>query len=189
MPARELTELASRVADLERRFSGVMRHGTVHEVDPAKQIVRLKMGDGEDGGPFLSPWLPYAQIAGALKVHTPPSAGQQMTILSPSGDWLQGTALPFTWSNGNPSPSSSGSEHVLTFGDVKITIEGSKVTVEAPEVLVQASDKITLDAEKIVLKSDDIHLGEEGGPKVARVGDKTSDGARIIEGSEKVRSA
>jgi len=171
MAIRELVELASRVAELERRFSGTLRHGTIEEVDAAKQIVRLNFGQDEDGKPFLSPWVPYAQIAGALKVHTPPSKGQQFTALSPTGDWQQAVALPLTWSKANPSPSQKADEHVLTFGSVKLTIEGEKVTAEAPNVLI---------------KSDSINLGGEGGKRVARIGDLTSDGATIIEGSSKV---
>ncbi len=125
----ELVELASRVADLERRFSGVVRHGTVEEVDPAKQIVRVKFGEDKDGNPFLSPWLPYAQIAGALKVHTPPTVGQQMSTLSPSGDWMQAVALPMHWSDQNQSPSSNGDENVLTYGNVRATIKDDLVQV------------------------------------------------------------
>jgi phage baseplate assembly protein gpV len=123
MAIRELVELASRVAELERRFSGTMRHGTVEEVDPGKQIVRLNFGKDVEGRPFLSPWIPYAQIAGALKVHTPPSKGQQFTLLSPTGDWQQAVALPMTWSDHNRSPSSKGDENVLTYGSVRATIK------------------------------------------------------------------
>jgi len=123
MAIRELVELASRVAELERRFSGTMRHGTVEEVDPGKQIVRMNFGKDVDGKPFLSPWVPYAQIAGALKVHTPPSRGQQFTMLSPTGDWQQAVALPMTWSDQNKSPSSNGDENVLTYGNVTATIK------------------------------------------------------------------
>lgn len=123
MAIRELVELASRVAELERRYAGNMRHGTVAEVDPGKQIVRLNFGKDVDGKPFLSPWVPYAQIAGALKVHTPPSKGQQFTLLSPTGDWQQAVALPMTWSDSNKSPSSNGDENVLTYGNVRATIK------------------------------------------------------------------
>jgi phage baseplate assembly protein gpV len=126
---RELVELASRVADLERRFSGVFRHGTVEEVDPAKQIVRVKFGEDKDGKPFLSPWVPYAQIAGALKVHTPPTKGQQMSTMSPTGDWMQAVALPMHWSDQNQSPSQNGDENVLTYGNVRATIKDDLVRV------------------------------------------------------------
>ena len=119
---REIAELAARIAELERRFSGMMRHGTVAEIDPTRHRVRLNFGNDIDGKPFLSPWVPYAQIAGALKVHTPPSKGQQFTALSPSGDWQQAIALPMTWSDQNAAPSTAVNEHVLTFGDVRLTI-------------------------------------------------------------------
>jgi hypothetical protein len=70
---RELAELVARVNELERRFASMLRHGTVEQVDPAKQLVRVRIGESdEDGGqPFIGPWVSYAQIAGALKVHTP----------------------------------------------------------------------------------------------------------------------
>lgn len=119
---REVVELAARIAELERRFAGLMRHGTVEEIDTTRHRIRLNFGKDIDGKPFLSPWVPYAQVAGALKVHTPPSKGQQFTALSPSGDWQQAIALPMTWSDQNASPSSAGNEHVLTYGDVRLTI-------------------------------------------------------------------
>ena len=143
---KELVELASRVADLERRFAGVVRHGTVEEVDPAKQIVRVKFGEDKDGKPFLSPWVPYAQIAGALKVHTPPTKGQQMSTLSPSGDWMQAVALPMHWSDANPSPSKNGDENVATYGNVRITVKddlvqvivgGTKVSISSAGVKIE----------------------------------------------------
>ena len=42
-PAQALA-VAGRIAELERRFSGVMRHGTVEEVDAGKQRLRLNFG-------------------------------------------------------------------------------------------------------------------------------------------------
>lgn len=128
---REVVELAARIAELERRFSGVMRHGTVEEVDAGKQRVRLNFGKDVEGEPFLSPWVPYAQIAGALKVHTPPSKGQQFTALSPNGDWQQAVALPMTWSDHNQSPSSKGDENVLTYGNITATIKDDLCEVVA----------------------------------------------------------
>ena len=172
MAIRELVELASRVAELERKVSGQMRHGTVEEVDAAKQVVRLKFGEDVDGKPFLSPWIPYAQVAGALKVHTPPSKGQQFTSLSPGGDWQQAVALPLTWSNQNPSPSDKGDENVLTFGNVKITMTADKVVIEAPTITLKG----------------DVNLGDEGGKLIHRVGDEDTAGDLAVGSASKVRA-
>ena len=69
--------MVARIAELERRLSNVARHGNVAEVDFAKQMVRLELGQGANSKPFLGPWVPYGLTAGALKVHSPPSVGIQ----------------------------------------------------------------------------------------------------------------
>jgi len=131
MAIRELVELAARVADLERRIAGVMRHGTVAEVDPAKQRVRIDMGPAHGGdGRFLSPWLPYSQFSGALRLHTPPTVGQQLTVMSPTGDFQQAVAVPLTHHSANPSPSSAGDENVMTYGNVRMTLKDDLVMVD-----------------------------------------------------------
>jgi phage baseplate assembly protein gpV len=173
MAIRELVELASRVAELERRFSGIMRHGTVEEVDPGKQIVRMNFGKDVDGKPFLSPWVPYAQIAGALKVHTPPSKGQQFTMLSPTGDWQQAVALPMTWSDQNKSPSSNGDENVLTYGNVKATIKDDLTQVDVGGTVLE----VTSDHVKITVGGVTVEITDGG---VAITGGKvTHDGKNI----------
>lgn len=133
---REIVEIIARVAELERRFAGIVRHGTVEEVDPARHRVRLNFGKDVDGNPFLSPWIPYAQIAGALKIHAPPSKGQQFTLMAPAGDWQQAVALPMTWSNQNPSPSGAGDENVLAFGNVRMTLKDGFVEIKAGGVVI-----------------------------------------------------
>lgn len=153
---REFTELLGRVVELERRYANTIRHGTVEQVDAGKQRVRLRLG-GSDDQPFIGPWVPYGQIAGALKVHTPPSVGQQMTMFSPAGDPRQAVAMPMTWSDQNASPSSAGDQHVLTFGSVrvdlaadslKITIGGVAVTISGDGVTFEGGS-ITHDGHSI----------------------------------------
>lgn len=137
MLPEKLTELYRRIDALERRVSGQVRHGTVHEVRPGK--VRLRLG-GDDAAPFLSPWLPYAQIAGDLKAHIPPSVGQQMTILAPGGDWRQGVAVPMTWSSDNPAPSEDTAENVITFGSWRIELRPDELRINGPKARVQCGD-------------------------------------------------
>jgi phage baseplate assembly protein gpV len=178
MAILELVELASRVAELERRFSGLMRHGTVEEIDPAQQIMRLNFGEGEDSQPFLSPWVPYAQIAGALKVHTPPSKGQQFTLLSPTGDWQQAVALPLTWSNQNQSPSDKGDENVLTFGNVRITVKDNLTEVKVGDVTMKVTgDGVSIKGGRVEHDARNIgssHRHEDVEPGAALTGVPTS---------------
>jgi len=126
---RAIIELASRVAALERRLAGSMRHGTVAEVNPAEGWVRLDLGPADEGR-LLSPRVPYSQAAGALKVHAPPSVGQQMTIVAPTGDMMQGVAMPLTWSEENASPGADGNV-ALTLGSVRVDLTGDSLTLTA----------------------------------------------------------
>lgn len=135
----ELAMLASRLAELERRVSASSLSGTVAEVDAAAGTIRLKLGDASSGGDFLSPHIPYAQIGGALKAHIPPSIGQQFALFSPSGDMAQGVAMPLGFSGASPSPSSSGSENVITFGAARITLDAGALTIEVGGVTLEIS--------------------------------------------------
>lgn len=161
MAIPELVELVARVSDLERRVSGMIRHGKVDQVDTKKQELRLDLGKDVDGKKFLSPWISYAQMAGALKVHTPPSVGQQYTSISPTGEWQQAVAIPFTWSDQNKSPSDKQDENVLTFGNVRIELRGDEIVVKCPELVLDAI----------------CHVGGRGGKPASIEGTVTSDGA------------
>lgn len=114
----QFAELLERITMLENRLANTAIHGPVHEVDTKKQLARIRLG-GDDDNPYLSPWVPYSQSAGAYKKHQPPSKGQNMTIFSPSGDPEQGMLLPFTWSDSNTSPSDSPDENVETFHEAR----------------------------------------------------------------------
>ena len=127
--SNELLELYTRGSRIEQRLAGMVKPGRVAEVNPDEAWVRLDLGEG-DNGPLLSPKIPYAQFAGALKVHTPPTEGQQMTWLAPGGDSQQSFAVPLTWSDRNEAPSKSGDENVITYGDVRITLDASSVLIE-----------------------------------------------------------
>ena len=154
---RELAELVVRIAELERRFANMMRHGTVEEVDAKKQRLRIRLGEGDDGAPFIGPWVPYAQFAGDLKLHTPPSKGQQMTMLNPTGDFRQAVAIPLTWSDRNQSPSDKETEHVLAFGSVRVTLKESEL-----EFKIGNEARLLLTAEKIVAEVGQTKLGVKG---------------------------
>ena len=124
-----LSDIYQTLAEMQRQMAGMVSRGTVHEVDAEAGTVRLKLGEGSDGEPFLSPPVPYAQFMGALKVHTPPSVGQQMTAFAAAGDFRQGLAVPMTQSDANKSPSTKDDENVATYGGFRLKLDGEHLTV------------------------------------------------------------
>lgn len=127
--------LMERITRLERSLSNVVVYGTVTEVDPAKQRVRVKTGES-DGEDVKTPWIPYQQTAGALKVHSPPSVGQQMRVINPGGLPENGMAEPMTWSNANATPNTNANEHQITFGSFSAVLKGGELAVTVPTVRV-----------------------------------------------------
>lgn len=136
---REIVELAKRVSVLEQAVERQMRPGTVHEVDAKKQRFRMRL-NGDDGEPFLGPWIPYGQTAGALKFHNPPSVGQQMMMFAPAGEYRQATAYPMTFSDDNASPAEGGDEHVMTFGSVRLEIRGEQLKATVGGASLELTD-------------------------------------------------
>ena len=130
----EFAALARRVAELERRLDTAQQFGVVDEVDAGRQMLRLDLGEG-----LRSPWVPYSQPAGALKVHAPPTVGQQMVLSSPSGDLAQGVAAPLSFTTGEPSPSAAGDSNTITFGAVRIDLAAGGLTITAGGVVVVVS--------------------------------------------------
>lgn len=120
-----------RISELERRIAATSMRGKVASVDPANGTARIEIGQDEDGQPVLSPPLPYAQTAGALKIHDPPSVGQQMEISAASGDLEQGTLRPLHWSDANAAPSSDGNEHVIKRGPWTVTFKDASLEIKA----------------------------------------------------------
>lgn len=127
---RVLRQLLDRVVEAERRGAAQEMRGKVTDVDATKARARIELGKDEDGQPVKSPWIPYKQIAGALKIHQPPTVGETMTLRSASGDVEQGVLEAFHWSDDNPANSTDAQSNVMTFGDCKVTIGTSSIEVE-----------------------------------------------------------
>jgi phage baseplate assembly protein gpV len=144
--------LVERVARLEQRVANSVVHGKVTDVDASKQLARVQIGEDENGQPVKSPWVPYGQMAGALKVHAPPSVGQNMTMMNPTGDPSQGILMPMTWNNANESPSKNGNENVLTYGNVRVELKNDHVLLKV------GSTELKITGGEIALKSGSIKM-------------------------------
>jgi len=153
--------LLARIAALEHRVAQMMQHGPVAQVDAAKGRVRLRLG-GSDEQPLLGPWIPYAQQAGALKIHSPPTVGQQMVAFSPGGEPRQAIAVASTWSDQNQAPSDKGDENVITFGPWRIEMKSGAVNITGPKIKITGDVEITgsADVNGGTLKHDGKNVGK-----------------------------
>jgi hypothetical protein len=170
--AEDFERLIFRLTELERRVRNIVRYGRIAEVDAAK--ARVKVIDEEQGGgdgrSITTDWLPWAEIGGAFRTWTPPSVGQQVAVISPSGNLGLGLVLPNAFSDAFPPPSDKGNEHVMAVGETRIIIAGDEIRFASPKIVFEG----------------DTHLGGEGGEPVHRRGDKDTDGDAAVEHASKV---
>lgn len=123
-----VVELGRRIADLERRNRNRRRTGVVTEVDHAKGLARVKFS--EKPKPYLSPWMPWLEIAaGGTSTHIPPVVGEQVDVVSESGELTDGIIDFSTHSDQNPRPH-DGPEAVIKHGNVRIEIAKDKITIK-----------------------------------------------------------
>lgn len=127
-PLDPLSNILQRLADLERRSNNFARPGKVKEVDAEKGTIVLTYGKNEDGEDVDSPPIPWTEQAGFIKTWSPPTVGEQMIMISPSGELgSHSWAMKGGFSDENKQPHDKGNEFVLDMGDgtYRLHIDGS----------------------------------------------------------------
>lgn len=87
--------------DISRRLGDLIRWARVVSVDRDAARCTVDAGTGE-AGPL--PWL--AGRAGAVRIWSPPTEGEQVMVLCPHGDIAAGVVLLGVFSDAMPAPSS-----------------------------------------------------------------------------------
>jgi phage baseplate assembly protein gpV len=107
-----IVELERRLADNDRRNRNRKRFGTIVAEKPAEGLYRVQLkAKGFGGKPFLSPWLPVKALAsGGLKIQAEPTMGQQVAVVSESGDLTDGEIDLSVYDDANPRPHDRGGE-------------------------------------------------------------------------------
>ncbi|QKV52387.1 phage baseplate assembly protein V [Comamonas antarctica] len=104
------------LSELQRLVHNLIRVGSIHSVDhggPGKPArVRVQIGE------LVTDWRPYHECrAGGTKTWNPPTAGEQATVLSPSGDLGAAVVLVGLNSTGNPAPSNDPNKTITEYPD------------------------------------------------------------------------
>lgn len=86
--------------DPEQQVGEAIQYGVIASVDYANATCTVTLGDLATGE---LPWV--AQRAGAARIWSPPSVGEQCVVLAPEGDLENGLVVVGLYSDSNPPPS------------------------------------------------------------------------------------
>lgn len=119
--------LKSEVETLRSVIAELVQVGPVHEID-AKKGYRIKLGEDENGEPYLSPWKPHPETK---KTSVPLTVGQMVGVINPNGDPRQGLLLRGGYSKDHETPNEDMEANVFEDAGVRLQIKDGKLQVEA----------------------------------------------------------
>ena len=132
----------------EQAREGIVRFGVVTAVDAGAARAKVSFG-----GESESAWLPWlAERAATIKVWAPVAIGEQVVVLSESGDTAQGVILSLVFISSYAAPSGDGAEHLLQLGASSISVKDDAI------IITSNGSTITIDAGGIRLDGARIDL-------------------------------
>ncbi|MDN3611347.1 phage baseplate assembly protein V [Vibrio ostreicida] len=112
-----MTELLYIVRDLQRRIANMIKRGKVHSVDVSQSPPRVRV-EYDQGA--VTGWLPWVSGRASSQHRCdwePLAVGEQVMILSESGELTAGVVIPAIADSASPVPSKSTDEHVSRYSD------------------------------------------------------------------------
>lgn len=144
--------------ELSRRIAGMVRIGLISEVDYAQTRIRVQSGQIETG------WLPWPASMGRNYVGWRPLAvGQEVILLSPSGDLSQAVVVGLLHVESDPPPSTDETLDIVRFrsgttvqhdadtGDLLITAARHVTINVAGDATINATGNVDIDGARIDL--------------------------------------
>ena len=162
---RRRFEESFEIAELARRLANIVRAGVVAEVDADTQRLRARYDRDESGAPIVSAWIPWIVArAGNDRTWWAPEVGEQVVLLSPSGELTQAFALPALYSDTHPAPSTDADKRVAKHSDGAVfeydrTTHRYSITLpDDGEILVTIGDTtLTVNADAIRGVAAEVH--------------------------------
>lgn len=128
----QIADLYYRIAEVERRARNRKRKGTVAEVGTGENAgkYRAQLSD-QNGKPFLTGWLKTRQLgAGGVKIDVMLTQGEQVDIISESGDLTDAQIDFSTYSESNKRENGDTPLHIK-IGETILAVSGEGVTITA----------------------------------------------------------
>lgn len=140
-------------AQINRLLENLVRLGTVAEVD--HQAVRVKVQSGR----LLTGWLPWLTLrAGDDREWNPPTEGEQVVLLSPSGQTANGVAIAGLFSDQHPANGDRPGLHRRTYRDGAV-IEYDSIAHHLRAILPEGGSTELVSTGGITITGDITHQG------------------------------
>ncbi|WP_273859588.1 phage baseplate assembly protein V [Photobacterium sp. GSS17] len=112
-----MSELNYIVRDLQRRMANMIRRGRVHSVDFTQLPPRVRVEYAKGAVTAWLPWVSGRASKSSRSDWEPLAVGEQVIILSESGELAAGVVIPSLADASSPVPSTSPDEHVSRYTD------------------------------------------------------------------------
>ncbi len=107
-----MDDSAFKFSDLLRRVGNLVRRGHITAVSTDNARVRVALADVE------TDWLPWLTLrAGNDRTWWAPGEGEQVLVLSESGDFNNGTVLFGLYQSEHPAPNDDGDVSLIKYED------------------------------------------------------------------------
>ena len=139
-----------------RCLNNIVRFGTIAEVDYKKARVRVKTGK------ITTTWIPWATMAGGIKIWNPPVVGEQVSVIAQGGDLSLAIAIPSIYQNKFNAPSDDENVVRIELSDkvfLEFSKENNEITAKIEEAeLFFSKDTFTVkfNDSEFVLREDNI---------------------------------
>lgn len=129
----QVADLYYRLAEIERRARNRKRTGTIAEVGSGENAGKYRVQLSEQGGkPFLSPWMKARTVgAGGVKIDVVRIVGEQVDVVSESGDLTDASIDLSTYSDENARANGENVPLHIKIGDAIFEMSGNGLTVTA----------------------------------------------------------
>ena len=180
-PARARCSISGMtIADLARLLENIVRFGTVEAVQMQPPRVQVKSGN------ITTAWRPWLNLrAGADREWDPPTIGEQVVLLSPSGNLAQGVVLTGLFSDLIPANGERDGLHRRTYRDGAV-IEYDSIAKHlratlpgTAEVIAESDIDVTSNANISAVALGDINLNSGGNITITAVGEVLINGAAV----------
>lgn len=134
----QLTRVMATAEDAQRRLFNVVRFAKVSQVDHKNYRIKAIYAKKPDGSPVETPWIRWSTRSGKIKEWSPPSIGEQIMMISPSGNiGVSSWGAPGGFSNSNKQNHDQDGEWKLSVGGTSITVKDGQIKMNTKNLRVE----------------------------------------------------